>query len=311
MGSTMPPGTLQELRRLAGMLVGPLGDLVRGATGSPDQVRAAVAADLYRDWYLGPAPGQGAPTPADVAHRADLSRVLRAAHAGSLHFERGWVVLASLAHGGLVVARDDQQRVVESGDYVCVVRPGVPPAPGEEVAVARRVMAEESGWWATSSEHGDPQAPLGRHYLHPTAQGVAAVVNRLTAELVDAPYAWSLKCPIAAEGFRRPDSLVVYASRQHTQELRTRLLEVAPQIDPLLLGHLPPLTYRVSPLVAYADDPGPQQSYGSMICSALAPGALALTGGAGSVPDPVAVLVEALAAAGIDPQRPWQDSVPA
>jgi hypothetical protein len=310
MGST-DPGTVEELRRLADMLAGGLGDRVRGAQGSPEQVQATVAADLYGDWYLGPAPGQGAPTPAVVTDRPDLRRVLRAAHAGSLRFERGWVVLTALAHGSLVIAREDQQRVVESGDFVCVARPGVPPAPGEEVAVARRVMAEESGWWATSSQHGDPQGMLGRHYLHPTAEGVATAVNLLTAELLDAPFAWSLKCPIASEGYRRPDSLVVYAARQHTQDVRTHLLEVAALIDPLLLVHLPPLTHRVSPQVAYADDPGPQQSYGSLICGALAPGALALTAGTGSVADPVAVLVESLATAGLDPQRPWEEAVPA
>jgi hypothetical protein len=104
---------------------------------------------------------------------------------------------------------------------------------------------------------------------------------------------------------------VVYAARQHTQDVRTHLLEVAALIDPLLLVHLPPLTHRVTPQVAYADDPGPQQSYGSLICGALAPGALALTAGTGSVADPVAVLVESLATAGLDPQRPWEEAVPA
>lgn len=312
MGST-DPGTGEELTRLADMLTGDLGDRVRAATGSQEQVRARVAADLYVGWYLGGPSRPGEPTPAGMADRPDLSGALRAAHAGSLSFERGWVVLMPAAHGALVVAREEQQRVVESGDYACVARPGVPPAPGEEVAVARRVISEESGWWATSSPHGDPTGTLGRHYLHPTAAGVATVVNRLTAELLDAPFAWSVKCPIAVEGYRRPDSLVLYAARADTQGVRTSLLEVVTALGPLLLEHLPPLTLRVSAVVAYADDPGPQHSYGSLVCHALAPGARALAAGTGSVADPadpVAVLAESLAAAGIDPQRPWQARVP-
>jgi len=73
----------------------------------------------------------------------------------------------------------------------------------------------------------------------------------------------------------------------------------------LRLTH-PPLTFPMAPGVAFAEDPGPDFSFGQDRCNALAPAVLALldddrqplTAG-------IDMFKEALRAARIDPERPW------
>lgn len=285
---------------------------------------AAIASALYGAWYLnspaGIVPGgerehelpsrSAAPESQRPESRDDLSGVLRASHAGSTTYSAGWVVLAVLEGGACLIGRDQEQRVVPIGAYVNVHRPGVPVAPGEEAAVARLVdrVDLETRWWGTRSELGEPADPLGRHYLHPCVPGAAGIVGSITSRFLDVDFTWSLKLPIDAPAWRRPDALVVYAPRERSAEVRAVLAEVAAVRSRFLLPNLPPLTEPVGELVSYADDPAGDHSFGSHICAALAPGVLALASAVPAIADPLGLLTDALAASGIDPARPWQVS---
>jgi hypothetical protein len=91
----------------------------------------------------------------------------------------------------------------------------------------------------------------------------------------------------------------------HTASTRAILEGVSGLMEPLLLPDLPPLTEPVTRRLAYARDPGGDQSFGSVLCAALAPGVLALVNDLPSAADPVSVLVDALIEARISPQQPW------
>ncbi|MGB8020479.1 MAG: T3SS effector HopA1 family protein [Candidatus Nanopelagicales bacterium] len=282
---------------------------------------AEIASAIYGAWYLDSraeiVPGRpsddrpvGESEPSDwqgAGSRDDLSGVLRASHAGSTTYSRGWVVLAVLDGGGCLVGRDREQRVVPIGSYVNLNRPGIPIAPGEEAAISRLVdrVDYETRWWGTRSELGEPAQPLGRHYLHPCVPGVAGVVHGITSLLLDADFPWSLKLPIDPLAWRRPDALVVYAECAQSAQVRAALAEVASAQSRFMQPHLPPLTEPIGELISYAEDPGGDHSFGSHICAALAPGVLGLASAGAAMADPLAVLADALAASGVDPTRPW------
>lgn len=269
---------------------------------------------LYQDWYLRGAEWRAQGDAATVAvalpgGQRDLTGALHAAHAGATEFSRGWVVLAAQPRGMLVVGRADRQRTANAGEYASLLRPAVPPAPGEEVAVVRRIDHVDSatGWWASTSELGDPEGDLGRFYLHPRAADAPAIVASLTAELLEQAFPWSVKAAVDAESYWRADSLVVYIPRKD-QAAALRCLAVASKRVAGLLRGLPRLTRPVSPVLAYADDPGGRHSYGTVVCHALASGVADLQSGGLRGEPAVAVLAGALQSAGIDPGRPWLES---
>ncbi len=297
MAAALPPSVRADLIRL--------GRLVQNGAELPwDGSDAEVAALLYSHWYLAPEP-DGEDGPDLRPPRTDLAPLLRAAHGDGRHFESGWVVLAVAERGGCIVGKGEQRRSLLAGDYVNLRRPAVPVAPGEEVAAVAMVdrIDRTTGWWGTSSPIGEPAGRLSRHYLHPRVTGAAGIVALATAALGSSGVEWSLKLPTAPEGYRRPDAMVVYSGNGDTAAVRTLLLEVCQRAFASLRPHLPPLTERVTSLLAYADDPGGDHSYGSHLCAALAPGARALRAAPGA--DVLDLLAQALADAGIDPAAPW------
>jgi hypothetical protein len=63
---------------------------------------------------------------------------------------------------------------------------------------------------------------------------------------------------------------------------------------------------KIAPGVAFAEDPGANESFGQNRCAALASGVLALLGGEPSSDvGGISVLKEALRVSGIDPERSW------
>jgi len=70
------------------------------------------------------------------------------------------------------------------------------------------------------------------------------------------------------------------------------------------------LTKKIAQGVAFAEDPGTEESFGENRCRALAPGVLTLLQDKRSSPDDgLDILTESLRTAGIDPMQPWIDAV--
>lgn len=311
----MPASVLADLTRLS-TLISRDGRGVRiGETVvSLADLDEGLSDALYTEWYLGGTPADASPPSdddADVAPSAGrLTSCLRAAHAGSRMFEPGWMVLAKGSHGSCLVGRGDERRVVHHPEYVGLSRPGVPVAPGEQVAVTLRVdtIEEATRWWATQSPNGEPQGALGRFYLHPNAETAPAAVHELTTRLLRADFCWSLKASTETGGYQRPDAVVLYVPRVDSAAAQAVVAEVASRLRPETMhASTPPLTLSIAPGIGYAEDPGPDTSFGTSRCRALAPGARVVADGALTGSVAVRALAESLEAAGIDPAHPWQE----
>jgi hypothetical protein len=87
--------------------------------------------------------------------------------------------------------------------------------------------------------------------------------------------------------------------------------KTADEVSRYLRAQLPPLTLALAPGLAFAEDPGTQQSFGESRCRALAPGVLSvLRDKAFSTEAALHSLIDALRAAGIDPEQPWLNRGP-
>jgi hypothetical protein len=263
---------------------------------------AAVGQALYVRWYLGLATD-------DVASGApDLSPLLRAVHAEASRFDPGWVVLSGDADGCLQVGRGEAVRSLRPGDYLSPMRPGVPPAPGEMVAVTGRYdwTDQQTGFWFAQRPTEGPGSPLARAYLNMRLDGIAAVIERVTGAMRDAEVAYTLKVPWRPEAFGRVDTLVVYHARPDGPRVEALLCALHPTIRGALDPRTPPLARRVADGLAVADDPGDGHSFGESRSHAIAPAAIALARMRPTSRDEaIARLSEGLRDAGIDPMRPW------
>lgn len=279
-----------------------VGDTHRG-TGAEELAEA-----LYARWYTEPVTDVLPPATDPVLHHHSLHAALRAAHAGAARHATGWVVTGVKPSGAVMAMRGRSGRWISIGDYVNRARPGVPPALGEAVDVAARLdeLDSERGlWWAFSEP--PPQGPLGRVYLNARARTVPRVVHEITGVLDD--FAYRLKCPVLPAAYRRVDAMVLYHERDARQRLLDRLLDRWTTLGPLLDPDVPPLTGRIRPGLAVADELGGGKSYGENRCRLVAEAILRHRDRWAEL-DPAArreTLAAALDQAGAGGDQPWRE----
>jgi hypothetical protein len=301
-GARAVDAALARLARLVESARPELGALA-GAADAP----VALADWLYAHWYTAPAPRWRAP-PVTGA-RDILVPQLRAALAAAGRWEPGWVALRPLGRDRWLAARGALVRALAPGDYANWARPGVPPAPGDGLAVLDRLewVDPATGFWAARSLAAEPAAPLKRLYCSVGAGAAAAVLHALIPVLDASGCPWSLKCPAEAAGFARADSMVVYLARGDWPVVEPRLLALLPRLRRELRSAVPPLTLPIGRGAAVADNPALDgQSFGQSRCAALVAGVRALLAAPAAPAAALGVLKQSLREHGIDPGRPWE-----
>jgi len=285
---------LHDLVVLARTAPAPTGDLEQVSTW------------LYAAWYTATATADG--DGLAVSGRRNLAAALQAALPASERWQEGWVVVECSPDGGCLAAHQGQVRALRPGDYANVARPGVPLVPGDCVAVVERLSwsDEQTGFWHVQSTSGAPSPPLLRLYWSVRPTDVPHVLEVLCSAVDALALRYALKCPLSPHDFTRVDSLVVYLEKSCWRAAEPAVRRVIEQVGTRLRPAWPPLTLRIAPGVAFAEDPGGGESFGQSRCRALAPAVLALREAhSARAGDGVAALGDALRAAGIDPQRPW------
>ena len=284
------------------------------------QQPAARAQRLYGDWYAGFL-GDGTQaaavrSSAAMPGRPSLEPLLRAAALATGVAESFWLALQAGADGHCLAARRDglgMARWLAGGEFVNLSRPGVPPAPGEALAVINRLqwVDEETGYWVARSPQAEPPHPLFRVYWSVSADNAAALVHALLPVLDGLKCSWSVKCPSQAEVFVRRDALVLYLPQAAWRRARPRLLQAAMACRSLLRDDCVPLAFPFATGVVWAESDSAEESFGQARCrllsAALAPW-FGPPGASGAVAarDVRAAVSATFRSAGLDPQRPWR-----
>jgi hypothetical protein len=308
-GRRVPASVNRDLERLASLIAASRDELeavcrAAAPAGTPGVINA-VADWLYEHWYLkqGTAPSQDDPS----SRQANFAAALRAALPASTRWLQGWTALETRANGVCIAGRRGVSRELRCGDYANLSRPGVPVMPGDGVAVIECVewVDWQTGFWTARSAAGEPSAPLVRMYWSVAAERIFVVLRRVAGCLDELRVRYSLKCPLRQADFTRVDSLVVYLERAAWDAVRDQLTGIAKELRADLRGSSPPLTRRLTFGAAFAEDPGPVESFGQSRCRALSQAVVAILNEKRRAPDDVGILVEKLRKAGIDPARPW------
>jgi hypothetical protein len=265
-----------------------------------------LSAWLYANWYSIPDPRPEIPPVAPG--REALETALRAALPASRRWHRGWVVVQCARNGFCLAGYRDRRRELRPGDYANLSRPGMPVMPGDRIAVTDCIdwLDAQTGFWCAQSLGREPSPPLSRVYWSVNHDQVGAVLADLAATLDVVEIRYSLKCPAYAAGFARVDSLVLYLEREGWPVASSLVAAVAARLGCALRDSIPPLTLKIAPGLAFAEDPGDGKSFGESRCDALAAGIAALT--SSDTPEEgsgVSILARSLDAAGIDPAQPW------
>ena len=261
---------------------------------------------LYATWYSGFGPPEAAPR--SFPGRENLVPALRSSARASTRWETGWVAIRVAPGGACLAGRGNHTRELRPGEYANLSRKGLPTTPGDALAVTELVQwtDQATGFWCARSWCREPRGPLVRVYFSVGGDQVGFVIRAVTGMMDELKLPYSLKCPSLVAAYSRVDSLLVYLEADSWKRAVSAVKVVAKQTISHLRNTTPPLTKRIAHGVAFAEDPGTNQSFGESRCAALAPAALTLlcdarianSGG-------LVTLMESLRAAGIDPARPW------
>jgi hypothetical protein len=240
--------------------------------------------------------------------RAGFVSALSAAVAATGRWQTGWVALESFPDGRCIAGRGKLTRLVRSGDYANVARPGVPVEPGDGLAVLDRLdwLDESTGFWGARSLDEEPPLPHKRVYWSVDWTRIARVLRELIPVLESVGKPWSLKCPSEPLHFARVDALVVYLARSHWPQFEPVIGTLAKELAPQLRHAVPPLTQPISRGVTCADSPVRDVSFGQVCCQALASGVRNLLDSERrELHVDLQALKQGLVQHGIDPNQPW------
>jgi hypothetical protein len=267
---------------------------------------AQIAESMYTHWFA-----RSTLTMRQEVERdePDIVAVVRAAHAASDMFEGGWTALLSATDGVVVASRGSDRRTLAAFDYANATRPAAPIVAGDGLFVTKRrdQYDADGGWWITWREDGRKvTTPLVRLYWNCGYDGVARLIEEITAAFEYGQLPYTLKCPTARSLFDRQDAVVVYLSADVSDCAASLVRHVHERVSSNLRPSVPPLTRRLGRGLAAAEDPGDGRSFGQSRSAAIADGALRIVeAGITDQSATLAILTATLVAHNISPDRPY------
>lgn len=301
LGRSVPESVWQDVRAAVE---------VAGSFSTADAGELAEA--LYADWYLGAEVADDGERP-DRVDPLDLGLpdVLRAAHVDAGRWEAGWTVVGVSSKGRVAVAQNGSTRIVARVDVLPVRRPCLPPRPGDAVRIAARrdgLDAAGAFWFAYGGDWDEADLPAGvvRIYWHVRRRSSPALVGVLTNVLARSGCSYALKIAVEDRELERPDRAVLYLRADAVAEAAPAIRDAHRRLEDMLLPRTPRLALRLGDGLALAEDPETGESFGQQCCRRLADALVAARDpGRASVDLQVADVLERVAAAGLDPTRPY------
>jgi hypothetical protein len=296
------------LQRIAAELRKPLGEVA----GAPSSLRA-LADLVYATYYLGETSAatqaRFRDTVTAIVLREDpvFGAALREANRGAGFTQEGWRVVGP-RDGGLVVRRDRISLLLRDGDAAACSDDG-------QVAVRfpnERPYAYPDYYVAIGNGGPPPSgsaAPLIRLYFNVTPSGATRLLSAVTSTMGATLRRFAIKILNHPASYGRPDAAVALVPRDDIGRALALLPGVLRDTGPHLDEAVPAFTLRLCRGVAIAEDPaveGAPRSFGQHRAFVVAKGLTrAFEEGAGDAEARLACVVRELAAADIDPARPY------
>jgi hypothetical protein len=251
--------------------------------------------------------------PAEAGAEDDnLATDLSAANSGTERTDRGWQLEVSLSSGSVVARKGTVTRTFFPGEFVVPGLRGQPAMAGAPLtaAMARESWSAQPGFYLV---YGDAMADdqddrvLVRFYWNVDRDRAPSLLRGLTSALNGFEVPFRLKCPSHRGGYFRCDTMVLYLSRRHARIGFERIAPLAGAMSDGLRDDTPLFTLRLARGLAFAEDPGNHESFGTNRARLFAEGLWkGHVEGAGSDEARLSVVAGHFAANGVDLSMPWR-----
>jgi hypothetical protein len=228
-----------------------------------------LAGALYADCYSA-LPGAAQP-PTTTTPEAFFAE-LRAANPIAPRFEDGWYVVR-FDQGGVVVARNAQQRVVSPAELVAV---GAPVAPGAPVRIAamRELISSPYGHYVICGRavHDASTGRQVRFYWSLAPDGAATFLREIGARLERRRIPFQAKVPVRPDGYARTDAGVLYLGDEDVAAASDAIAATYRAVRATLRAAVPLFARELAPGLAFAESPPTRDSFGMHRCDLIAEG---------------------------------------
>jgi HopA1 effector protein family len=202
---------------------------------------------------------------------------LSAANASRDRWEEGWQVQQFLPTGQVQAYKAGATRAFWPGEFVTRGAQGMAPQPGTPMAAffPRESRNMQPGFYFIFGETaGDQQDEYStvRYYWNIRREGAVPLVQSLTGALnrYQVPFRFKIVNHPALLG--RSDAAILYVSRRFYRIAAELALDTHGAVAASLDAPVPLFTRRLEKGLAFAEDPGTQESFGMSRCRLLAEG---------------------------------------
>ena len=220
----------------------------------------------------------------------DLTNNLRSANSQRPEIQPGWRVEALLDGGALLASRDGVRRVVGPGEYRSAESTGAALI-GRDVVVTfpSELPAYQAGFYIAlraQDEDVSDQRQLLRFYWNVNESSATELVRLVTTTFAEARIPFRLKVANNTELLSRRDAAVLYVSQRFFSAVTPIVRDIWRRLETLLRPETPVCALRLRPGLAFAEDPGTNESFGQSRMALLSRAIVAsLSDGSGTLAD--------------------------
>ncbi len=206
---------------------------------------------------------------------AEEVEILARANQSRERWEDDWRVVDSARNGQVISKRGATMRMLAPGEFVNLSGSGMVLASGAllRVYVPRESRTVQPGYYfafgETSPDSSD-EFSVVRFYWNISADGIAELLRLISAELNRWQVPFRFKTGSSRAMLTRRDSAVLYTPRRYAHLTFELISEIHRRVRSLLREDVPLFTLRLGPGLAFAEDPGTQESFGMSRCRMLA-----------------------------------------
>jgi len=240
-----------------------------------DGLRNQLQALLYQHCYcrafdgrLGEATAPGMPSDGFVA-------ALSEANAGRARWSSGWTIASLNLDGTATVRRGTLTFRVWPGEYWTQDAPGMPPRIGALVSiyVAKESQTLQPGFYfafGESIDDGRDTSSIVRFYWAITQDAAASLTRALTERLGRFQIPFRFKCSAAPWQYWRLDAAILYVDKRFFDVCSGVLGHVYDAVAASLRPQTPLFAKQLAPGLGFAENPGPEESFGMQRCGLVA-----------------------------------------
>ena len=236
---------------------------------------------------------------------------LSVANTSKDRWEEGWKVQQFLPSGQVYAQKGALTRAFWPGEFITRAGHGMAPQPGTPIAVffPRESRTMQPGFYFAFGENPaamEDEFPTVRYYWNLKREGAAPLVRLLTSSLNKYQVPFRFKVVNHPSLLNRSDTALLYVGRRYYRLAAEIALETRSRLAASLDDEVPLFTLPLAKGLAFAEDPGNQESFGMARCRLLAEGLwLAFSEGQSSAEERLERVRRHFAAAGTSLERPY------